>query len=274
MASLFIADAMGTPMSVSEQIPLLLFLLVASKGAAGVTGAGLATLAGGLQSHKPALVDGLGLIVGIDRFMSEARALTNFAGNAVATVLIGTWTKEIDKDARRGGPRRSAPLRREDAHRRERRLPPGPRRHRGPRAGRRQGTRQGLTPGGIGRREPPQWKSRQTRPGILRVAGHSPVVQPSGLGHPAGPPGAPGPRKTPSGQALPRTLAARPFPPPSSSKTQEGGCACRGSDRGRRTRLSFLRAARYTALSLFRKRDSPRKPQGESRREERQRHAK
>ncbi len=98
MASLYIADAMGTPMSIGEQIPLLLFLLVASKGAAGVSGAGLATLAGGLQSHKPALVDGVGLIVGIDRFMSEARALTNFAGNAVATVLIGTWTKEIDKE--------------------------------------------------------------------------------------------------------------------------------------------------------------------------------
>src|SRR5690606_9411590 len=98
MASLFIADAMGTPMSIGEQIPLLLFLLVASKGAAGVTGAGLATLAGGLQSHKPALVDGIGLIVGIDRFMREARALTNFAGNAVATVLVGTWTQELDKE--------------------------------------------------------------------------------------------------------------------------------------------------------------------------------
>ncbi|MEU4087971.1 cation:dicarboxylate symporter family transporter [Streptomyces aureus] len=98
MASLYIADAMGTPMAIGEQIPLLLFLLVASKGAAGVSGAGLATLAGGLQSHKPALVDGVGLIVGIDRFMSEARALTNFAGNAVATVLIGTWTKEIDRE--------------------------------------------------------------------------------------------------------------------------------------------------------------------------------
>ncbi|WP_307713359.1 cation:dicarboxylate symporter family transporter [Streptomyces sp. V4I23] len=97
MASLFIADAMGNPMSIGEQIALLLFLFVASKGAAGVTGAGLATLAGGLQSHRPELVDGVGLIVGIDRFMSEARALTNFAGNAVATVLIGTWTKEIDK---------------------------------------------------------------------------------------------------------------------------------------------------------------------------------
>jgi aerobic C4-dicarboxylate transport protein len=98
MASLYIADALGTPMSIGEQIPLLLFLLLASKGAAGVSGAGLATLAGGLQSHKPALVDGVGLIVGIDRFMSEARALTNFAGNAVATVLVGTWTKEIDKE--------------------------------------------------------------------------------------------------------------------------------------------------------------------------------
>jgi aerobic C4-dicarboxylate transport protein len=97
MASLFIADSMGNPMSLGEQIPLLLFLFVASKGAAGVSGAGLATLAGGLQSHRPELVDGVGLIVGIDRFMSEARALTNFAGNAVATVLIGTWTKEIDR---------------------------------------------------------------------------------------------------------------------------------------------------------------------------------
>src|SRR6185312_4609625 len=97
MASLFIADAMGDPLSVGEQISLLIFMIIASKGAAGVTGAGLATLAGGLQSHRPELVDGVGLLVGIDRFMSEARALTNFAGNAVATVLIGTWTGEFDK---------------------------------------------------------------------------------------------------------------------------------------------------------------------------------
>jgi aerobic C4-dicarboxylate transport protein len=101
MASLFIADAMGDPMSVAEQIPLLLFMMVASKGAAGVTGAGLATLAGALQSHRPALVDGVGLIVGIDRFMSEARAVTNFAGNAVATVLIANWTKEFDRERAR-----------------------------------------------------------------------------------------------------------------------------------------------------------------------------
>ncbi|MFF0437066.1 cation:dicarboxylate symporter family transporter [Streptomyces sp. NPDC004327] len=97
MSSLFVAEAMGKPLALGEQISLLLFMIIASKGAAGVTGAGLATLAGGLQSHRPELVDGVGLIVGIDRFMSEARALTNFAGNAVATVLVGTWTKEIDK---------------------------------------------------------------------------------------------------------------------------------------------------------------------------------
>ncbi|WP_194836237.1 cation:dicarboxylate symporter family transporter [Nocardia sp. XZ_19_369] len=98
MASLFIADAMGKPLTLGEQIGLLLFMIVASKGAAGVTGAGLATLAGGLESHRPELLDGVGLIVGIDRFMSEARALTNFSGNAVATVLLGTWTKTIDAD--------------------------------------------------------------------------------------------------------------------------------------------------------------------------------
>jgi aerobic C4-dicarboxylate transport protein len=97
MASLFIAEALGDPLSVGEQIGLLLFMIIASKGAAGVTGAGLATLAGGLSSHRPELLDGVGLIVGIDRFMSEARAVTNFAGNAIATVLIATWTKELDR---------------------------------------------------------------------------------------------------------------------------------------------------------------------------------
>jgi aerobic C4-dicarboxylate transport protein len=97
MASLFVADALGKPLSISEQISLLLFMIIASKGAAGVTGAGLATLAGGLQSHRPELVEGVGLIVGIDRFMSEARALTNFAGNSVATLLVGTWSGEFDK---------------------------------------------------------------------------------------------------------------------------------------------------------------------------------
>jgi aerobic C4-dicarboxylate transport protein len=98
MASLFIADAMGNPLAIGEQLSLLVFMMVASKGAAGVSGAGLATLAAGLQSHRPELLDGIGLIVGIDKFMSEARAVTNFSGNAVATVLIGAWTKTWDPD--------------------------------------------------------------------------------------------------------------------------------------------------------------------------------
>nr|WP_092781116.1 cation:dicarboxylase symporter family transporter [Actinokineospora terrae] len=98
MATLFVANATGSPLSLGEQFSLLAFMIIAAKGAAGVSGAGLATLAGGLQSHRPDLVDGVGLIVGIDRFMSEARALTNFAGNAVATVVIGAWTRELDHD--------------------------------------------------------------------------------------------------------------------------------------------------------------------------------
>ena len=98
MASLFISNAMGMPMTWPEQLNLLVFMIVASKGAAGVTGAGLAVLGGGLASHAPALVPGVGLIVAVDRFMSEARALTNFSGNAVATLVIANWVKEIDKD--------------------------------------------------------------------------------------------------------------------------------------------------------------------------------
>jgi aerobic C4-dicarboxylate transport protein len=97
MASLFISNALGMPLSWSEQLSLLVFMIVASKGAAGVTGAGLAVLGGGLASHAPALVPGVGLVVAVDRFMSEARALTNFSGNAVATLVIGHWVKEIDR---------------------------------------------------------------------------------------------------------------------------------------------------------------------------------
>jgi len=97
MASLFIAEALGKPLAIGEQISLLVFMVIASKGAAGVSGAGLATLAGGLSSHRPELLDGVGFIVGIDRFMSEARALTNFAGNAVATLLVGHWTGSLDR---------------------------------------------------------------------------------------------------------------------------------------------------------------------------------
>ncbi|MDO4919886.1 cation:dicarboxylase symporter family transporter [Kocuria sp.] len=97
MGALFVADAMGKPLAIGEQIALLVFMIIASKGAAGVTGAGIATLAAGLQSHRPDLLDGVDLIVGIDRFMSEARALTNFSGNAVATLVLGTWVKQVDR---------------------------------------------------------------------------------------------------------------------------------------------------------------------------------
>jgi aerobic C4-dicarboxylate transport protein len=101
MASLFIADALGKPMVIGEQIGLLVFMIIASKGAAGVAGAGLATLAGGLQAYRPDLVSGVGFIVGIDRFMSEARAVTNFTGNAVATVVVGVWTGQFDREQAR-----------------------------------------------------------------------------------------------------------------------------------------------------------------------------
>ncbi|WP_293773323.1 cation:dicarboxylase symporter family transporter [uncultured Corynebacterium sp.] len=96
MAAIFISEAMHMPLNMGEQIGLLVFMIIASKGAAGVSGAGLATLAAGLQSHRPELLDGVGVIVGIDRFMSEARALTNFAGNALATILVGRWTGTAD----------------------------------------------------------------------------------------------------------------------------------------------------------------------------------
>ena len=98
MAAIFISDAMHKPMSLGEQIGLLLFMIIASKGAAGVSGAGIATLAAGLQAQHPDLLAGVPVIMGIDRFMSEARALTNFSGNAVATIVIGTWTKTVDHE--------------------------------------------------------------------------------------------------------------------------------------------------------------------------------
>ena len=124
MASIFIADALDKPLSIGEQVSLLLFMIIASKGAAGVTGAGLATLAGGLSSHRPELLDGVGLIVGIDRFMSEARAVTNFAGNSVATLLVGQWTGTIDHAQLERGALGRGPLRRGDDGRRPRHLAP------------------------------------------------------------------------------------------------------------------------------------------------------
>ena len=94
MGAIFIGQATNTPMSIGQQIGLLLLLLLVSKGAAGVTGAGLVTLAAGLQAFGDIPAVGIALIVGIDRFMSEARALTNLIGNAVATMVIAKWEGE------------------------------------------------------------------------------------------------------------------------------------------------------------------------------------
>ncbi len=98
MAAVFIAQATDTPLAISHQIMLLLVLLLTSKGAAGVTGSGFITLAATLPAAGNIPVAGLALILGIDRFMSEARALTNLVGNAVATLVIAKWEGELDLD--------------------------------------------------------------------------------------------------------------------------------------------------------------------------------
>ena len=96
MAAIFITQAIDIPLTVSQQITLLLVLLLTSKGAAGVTGAGFITLAATLPVVEHIPVASVALILGIDRFMSEARALTNIIGNAVATIVVAKWEKQIN----------------------------------------------------------------------------------------------------------------------------------------------------------------------------------
>jgi len=96
MATLFIAQATNTPMELPQQLTLLAVLMLTSKGAAGVTGSGFIVLAATLSTVGTLPVAGLALILGIDRFMSEARALTNVIGNGVATLVIAKWTGELD----------------------------------------------------------------------------------------------------------------------------------------------------------------------------------
>ena len=98
MAAVFLAQATGTHLDISQQIYLLLVLLITSKGAAGVTGSGFITLAAVLPIVGTVPVAALALILGIDRFMSEARAITNLIGNAVATVVVAKWENEIDPE--------------------------------------------------------------------------------------------------------------------------------------------------------------------------------
>ncbi|WP_435528480.1 dicarboxylate/amino acid:cation symporter [Mesorhizobium shangrilense] len=97
LAALFIAQATDTPLTYGDQILLLLVAMLSSKGAAGITGAGFITLAATLSVVPTVPVAGLALILGIDRFMSECRALTNLVGNAVATVVVARWEGELDQ---------------------------------------------------------------------------------------------------------------------------------------------------------------------------------
>lgn len=96
MAAVFIAQATNTHMDIVHQVTLLVVLLLSSKGAAGVTGSGFIVLAATISAVGHLPVAGLALILGIDRFMSEARALTNLVGNGVATVVVAKWVKELD----------------------------------------------------------------------------------------------------------------------------------------------------------------------------------
>lgn len=98
LAALFIAQATNTHLGVDQQIILLLVAMLSSKGAAGVTGAGFITLAATLAVFPSIPIEGMAIILGVDRFLSECRALTNFIGNAVATVVVSRWEGALDKD--------------------------------------------------------------------------------------------------------------------------------------------------------------------------------
>jgi aerobic C4-dicarboxylate transport protein len=98
LAALFIAQATNIELSFGQQATLLLVAMLSSKGAAGVTGAGFVTLAATLSVVPDVPVAGMVLILGVDRFMSECRSLTNFIGNAVATVVVARWDGALDRE--------------------------------------------------------------------------------------------------------------------------------------------------------------------------------
>jgi aerobic C4-dicarboxylate transport protein len=98
LATLFIAQALGFDLTFGQQLTILLVALLTSKGASGVTGAGFITLAATLAVVNPALVPGMAIVLGIDKFMSEVRALTNIIGNGVATVFVSWWEGELDRE--------------------------------------------------------------------------------------------------------------------------------------------------------------------------------
>jgi aerobic C4-dicarboxylate transport protein len=98
LATLFIAQALGFDLTLGQQITILLVAMLTSKGASGVTGAGFITLAATLAVVDPRLVPGMAIVLGIDKFMSEVRALTNLSGNGVACVVVSWWEGELDHD--------------------------------------------------------------------------------------------------------------------------------------------------------------------------------
>ena len=98
LATLFIAQALGVELSLHDQLVILGVAMLTSKGASGVTGAGFVTLAATLAAVSPALLPGMAIVLGIDKFMSECRALTNFIGNGVATIVVSAWESELDRD--------------------------------------------------------------------------------------------------------------------------------------------------------------------------------
>jgi aerobic C4-dicarboxylate transport protein len=99
LATLFIAQALGYDLSIGQQLTILLVAMLTSKGASGITGAGFITLAATLAVVNPALVPGMAIVLGIDKFMSECRALTNIIGNGVACIVVSWWEGELDRDA-------------------------------------------------------------------------------------------------------------------------------------------------------------------------------
>jgi len=103
LACLFIAQAMNVPLTLQQQLTILAVAMLTSKGASGVTGAGFVTLGATLAVVSPALVPGMAIILGIDKFMSECRALTNFVGNGVACIVISRWEGELDKAKLKAG---------------------------------------------------------------------------------------------------------------------------------------------------------------------------
>jgi aerobic C4-dicarboxylate transport protein len=103
LTTLFIAQALNVPLTVGEYFTILVVAMLTSKGASGVTGAGFITLAATLAAVRPELVPGMAIVLGIDKFMSECRALTNISGNGVACIVVAWWEGELDRKALNAG---------------------------------------------------------------------------------------------------------------------------------------------------------------------------